>query len=60
MAIKCGFFNCKGCSGCDPDVEENNLKRIQRRRREEDALRAAGKPTMRVKLGDTLTKRPMR
>jgi len=57
----CGFLGCRGCSGCDPDgsppgVEESDLERGQRRKREEDALRAANKPTLRVKLGDMLMK----
>ena len=59
---KCGFLGCFGCSACDPDgspgaTEESDLQRMQRHKREEDALRAAGQPTMRVKLGDALKRR---
>jgi hypothetical protein len=55
--MTCGRYRCTGCAGCDPDgsppgADENDLQRMQRRKREEDALRAAGKPTMRVRLGD--------
>ena len=33
---------------------ENDLQRMQRNKREEDALRAQGKPTLRVSLGDIM------
>lgn len=57
----CGKFSCPGCSGCDsehspPGVEENDLERAQRIKREEDALRAKGKPTLKVSFGDLLKK----
>ncbi len=45
---------CLGCSMCESDEPENDLQAAQRRKREEDALRAEGKPTLRVKLGDLL------
>jgi len=57
MTGACGLFGCAGCSGCDPDrspVEETDLQRMQRRKREEDALRAAGKPTLRTTFGDAM------
>jgi hypothetical protein len=62
MSRPCGRFRCTGCFGCDPDgtlpaPNETALQREQRRKREEDARRAAGSPTMRVKLGDVARRR---
>lgn len=62
---KCGFFGCRGCSACDPDgsppdVEETDLQRMQRKKREEDKALREGKPTLKVKLGDLLVGRGKR
>jgi|HubBroStandDraft_3_1064219.scaffolds.fasta_scaffold2896464_1 hypothetical protein len=61
MSGPCGRFQCRGCFGCDPDGSflggnETERQRAQRRKREEDLRRAAGAPTMQVKLGDAVAR----
>jgi hypothetical protein len=56
----CGRFRCAGCAGCKPDDPLPGESDPQRRRREDAAQRAAGKPTTRAKLGDVAKVRPRR
>lgn len=56
----CGS-GCLGCSFCEEtDEAENDLQAAQRRYREQQALRAAGKPTLKVTLGDLIQRRQQR
>ena len=51
--IFCSYCDDQGCLACDPAPDEalvkaeSSLQQAQRKKREEDALRAAGMPTLR-------------
>ena len=49
MCSVCFGYGCRDCE--DPDeYPESDLERAQRKKREEDTLRAAGLPTLRAPL----------
>lgn len=45
---------CYGCDLCYDEEVETDLERAQRKKRAEDRLRAQGKPTLHVSLGDIM------